>query len=579
MNAELFKNLAYALSGLGLFLISIKLMSTTLKNMTGKYSAKVMDSFHNNKWISLGFGILFTTMIQSSDGAVALIIGLIAAGIMSLRAAIPFLLGANIGTATTSIIVALGGSGSGWLKFTMYFLFFVFLGATIIMFAKEENKTNLGMLFFAVGSIFLGLEILGLGMKQVAQQDWFESAIKGVGFNSWLSLIVSTILTGIIQSSSATVTIVQTIYGESPSILPLYSAIAMVIGANIGTTFTALIASIGGKSDAKRVGLVWLIANLVMAIILMPFIKYYSELITLIIPSPNINNLGEDAIKTAIRANAMWRLSVSHLMFNSMLVFVFIWLTNQLEWVTHKLIKNDEKYTKYQLSLPVDLIDQSTALAFTVAQTATFKVANMAEDAMELFYTYYKTREKKSYDEFRELIEQIDISRQKLYSYLVEIGSKNMTKEISNKHMSLVLALRSIERIPLLGKDFAKSLNKTLRKNVFAINDIDYENLKKMLKILLVMTKKSAQQIQKFDKKIHEEIQDLYEESLRLSSEYSKEHIQRNEESEFDVILAYKQVTRMTHHCVRVSNYMSHSKRKKQKTSLSDELLVQLDDV
>lgn len=564
MNADLFKYLAYALAGLGLFLISIKLMSTTLKNMTGKYSAKVMDSFDKNKWISLIAGVLFTTMIQSSDGAVALIIGLIAAGVMSLKAAIPFLLGANIGTATTSIIVALGGSGSGWLKFTTYFLFLVFLGAMIMMFVKEEKKTNIGMLIFAIGTIFLGLEVLGVGMKKIAEQAWFANMVKGVGFNSWLSLLVSTTLTGVIQSSSATVTIVQSVYGANSELLPLYSAISMVIGANIGTTFTALIASIGGKADSKRVGLVWLITNIVIALLVMPFIKYYSNLIELIVPN------GE--------SSPMWRLSVAHLLFNTFLVAIFIWLTKPLVWITHKIVKSDENYMKYQLTLPVDLIDQSTALAFQVAQTATHKVADMAEEAINLLYNYYKSKERKQYETLKDLIDQIDISRRKLYSYLVEIGSKNMSKEISNKHMSLVLALRSIERVPLLGKELAKSLNKTLKKNEFSINDQDYTNLKKMLKILLIMTKKSALQIEKFDKKIHDELNSLYEESLRLGSEFSKDHVKRNVESEFDVILAYKQVTRMTHHCVRVSNYMSHAKARKRKTTLSQELMSEIDD-
>lgn len=564
MNADLFKYLAYALAGLGLFLISIKLMSTTLKNMTGKYSAKVMDSFDKNKWISLIAGVLFTTMIQSSDGAVALIIGLIAAGVMSLKAAIPFLLGANIGTATTSIIVALGGSGSGWLKFTTYFLFLVFLGAMIMMFVKEEKKTNIGMLIFAIGTIFLGLEVLGVGMKKIAEQAWFANMVKGVGFNSWLSLLVSTTLTGVIQSSSATVTIVQSVYGANSELLPLYSAISMVIGANIGTTFTALIASIGGKADSKRVGLVWLITNIVIALLVMSFIKYYSNLIELIVPN------GE--------SSPMWRLSVAHLLFNTFLVAIFIWLTKPLVWITHKIVKSDENYMKYQLTLPVDLIDQSTALAFQVAQTATHKVADMAEEAINLLYNYYKSKERKQYETLKDLIDQIDISRRKLYSYLVEIGSKNMSKEISNKHMSLVLALRSIERVPLLGKELAKSLNKTLKKNEFSINDQDYTNLKKMLKILLIMTKKSALQIEKFDKKIHDELNSLYEESLRLGSEFSKDHVKRNVESEFDVILAYKQVTRMTHHCVRVSNYMSHAKARKRKTTLSQELMSEIDD-
>lgn len=116
------------------------------------------------------FGIAFTTMIQSSDGTVALAIGLIGAGLLTLRGAIPILLGANIGTATTALIVALGSAAGKAFMFIQYFPLLVFFGAAAMLFVKEDKKTNIAMLVFAVGSIFLGLKVMGAGMEAVTNQ-------------------------------------------------------------------------------------------------------------------------------------------------------------------------------------------------------------------------------------------------------------------------------------------------------------------------------------------------------------------------------------------------------------------------
>ena len=170
--------ISLALGGLGIFLVAVKLMSNSLRTMSGGYTVKVMKKFSTNRFISLGAGIAFTTMIQSSDGAVALVIGMIGAGLMSLRAAIPFILGANIGTATTAFLVYLGD-----VSFTQYFMIAAFIGAMGYLIIKEEKKSNIAMLVFAIGMIFMGLKVLGAGMKKIASEDWFKDIITGVSTN------------------------------------------------------------------------------------------------------------------------------------------------------------------------------------------------------------------------------------------------------------------------------------------------------------------------------------------------------------------------------------------------------------
>ncbi len=242
--------ISLALGGLGLFLLSIKLLSNGLKSVSGERLRKILKKFTKTNFHSLIFGILFTTMIQSSDGAVGLVISLVAAGFMPLKSALAFVLGANIGTATTSIIVSLSSNFS----FTQYFMILLFIGGMGYLIIKEKSKLNIVMIIASLGMLFLGLKVMSAGMKAVSKVDAFSSVVGAVGKNSWLSALTSFAMTGIMQSSSATVTVAQNIYANSDA-MNLVGAIGFVIGANIGTTITAFLTTIGGNKDTKRVAL------------------------------------------------------------------------------------------------------------------------------------------------------------------------------------------------------------------------------------------------------------------------------------------------------------------------------------
>ena len=172
--------ISLALGGLGLFLISIKLLSNGLKSMSGEKLRTILKKFTKTNLHSLLFGIIFTTMIQSSDGAVALAISLVAAGFMPLKSALAFVLGANIGTATTSIIVSMSSN----FEFTQYFMIAAFIGGMGFLLAKEKEKSNLAIVIASLGLLFLGLKTMGAGMKTIAAEDTFKTMISSVGNNA-----------------------------------------------------------------------------------------------------------------------------------------------------------------------------------------------------------------------------------------------------------------------------------------------------------------------------------------------------------------------------------------------------------
>lgn len=564
-----------ALAGLGLFLVAIKLMSGSLKKMSGGFTAKMVGKIGQNQWVGLMFGIVFTTMIQSSDGAVALAIGLIGAGMLTLRSAIPFLLGANIGTATTALIVALGSVGGAVGEIVDYLNLFVFFGAAMMLFVNEEKKVNIAMLIFAVGSIFLGLKIMGAGMKVLTAQDWFKDMVRGVGVNPWAAMFANTAFTGVVQSSSATVTVVQgmTDSGE----LTLITGIAMVIGANIGTTFTALITSIGASKDARRVAVVWLLTNTATALLIMPIITQYAHMIEMIPPMP----LTGDGVTAAMQhSNAIkWQIAYAHLFFNCILTFIFIWLVRPLVWFANVIIKEKKTAFAYNIHLQKELIIQSPELAFQNALGATYELGRMTSHSAELLLEYYSKKDPEVYKKYLELNELINMTRTALYAYLVELGSKDISKKTSDKHLSVVLACRSLERIPILGAELAASINNTLKKGKFDITDEDYMELKELLKAVKSVTDRAVISLQGQNKTNEDELTQLASLIDDLVTKYSSNHIARATQKRtttFDFMLAAKLCSRMSHHAVRVNNYMNPKKVDEDITKISAKLEKEL---
>ena len=570
-------SISLALGGLGLFLVAIKLMSNSMKTMTTGYTIGFIKKFSTNRWLALGFGILFTTIIQSSDGTVALTIGLIGAGFITLRGAIPFILGANIGTATTALIVWLGAD----FEFTQYFFLLAFIGGMMYLLIKEEKKSNIAMLIFAIGSIFLGLKVLGWGMKGIAHTSIFKTIINAVSLNSWTSLFSSTALTGLMQSSSASVTIVQGIYGENG--MATESAISMVIGANIGTTFTAMIASIGSKKDAKRIALIWLMTNLSFALIVLPLMPYYADLIRMIVPNKQLGFGVAPSTAGSYEGTAKLQLAVSHILFNTMLVSVFIWLIGPLDKLSKWIIKDKKTNFQYNIQLSKELLDTAPLLAYESVENATHTLGNMMNHQTKLYYEYIKQPASKTYDEVIELSELIDISSKNVYQYLIELGSKNIPSKISNRQVSLILTIRNFERINSINLEIGKSLkgnvkkNKTTKKYEFLIPEQDHAEIRALYKMLLSMTKRSVSLIKKYSSVKMNELTELEEKIDELISHYSKNHISRkSNKSEFEYILITKNISRVAHNCYKIGKFIRKGKKEIKLKKLSDKLNKEL---
>ncbi|WP_322959270.1 Na/Pi cotransporter family protein [Mycoplasmopsis cynos] len=543
----------FALASLALFIFSTKKLSSSLKSLGDTKFKKILNFISKNNFMALIIGVFITTLIQSSDGAVALIMGLLAARFISLKVAIAFLLGANIGTATTSLIVSFQSS----FAFTEYFILLMFIGVFGWILTKRTNWINIFLIILSIGMIFFSLKILSSSAVAIVKTDLFKKSIGTVGINPWLAFIFSFALTGILQSSSATVTLYQIVYAQSDNILPTNSAIALVLGSNVGTTITGLVVSFTSKNkNSQKIAIIWGITNLSISLLVLPFLyplNFFETLITSIVDNSN---------KTL-------QLSIAHLLFNFILVGIYIWLIKYLEILVNKIIKDDNLTTNYQIILPYELINQNAFLALKSAKKALQEQARISKSGLMILEKYLNTGNYKLIDKYEELSNIIDETRRNIYNYLIKITSNNLSTEEAKIHLSLVLSSRSVDKIMTIGSRVIlelKKVNDPKKPQKFILDNELILEIKNLLNITSKILDNVIFQLEEFSHERSIYINELKDDANNLSLEYAKTNIyrlktnlsQKQLEFDFDYSRLLRAIERIIHHCQRIDQYIAN---------------------
>lgn len=272
------------LGGLAIFLYGMNLMSGSLQDAAGDRMRSILAAVTKNPVIGVLAGAVATAVLQSSSATTVMTIGFVSAGLMKLRQAIPIIMGANIGTTITAQIIA--------FKLSDYVLAIVFVGFVIMSLAKQQNIKLGGRAVFGFGLLFLGIDTMGGVMKPLATNPVFTDMIAEVVGVPLLGVLVGTLMTVVVQSSSATIAVLQNFAAQpgvdGASIIGLHGAIPILLGDNLGTCITALMAAIGQSRDAKRVALAHCIFNLSGCLLFVWLIGPFAGVITAITPGPEL---------------------------------------------------------------------------------------------------------------------------------------------------------------------------------------------------------------------------------------------------------------------------------------------------
>ena len=357
--------------GLGLFLYGIYIMGEALKNIAGNRLKVIIERLTGNPFKGLLVGMLVTTILQSSSATTSISIGLIRAGLMTLPQAIGVIMGANIGTTITAFLIG--------LNVTQYSFLFIGIGAILIFFFRKRTIKETGVALFGFGLLFFGLEQMGSGFKILAEQEFFNDFMLKLSDNPFLGLLAGTIVTAIVQSSSATTGIVQNLYANG--LITLKGALPILLGNNIGTTVTALLAAIGGSIAAKRASVFHVLFNLFGAIIFMILLTPYFHAVDAI----RDWLLSSVTATQAINVPEM-TIAFAHIIFNVSVTLIFIWFVKYIEIFIKKLVPGeDETYGSFNEEILNDaLVSNSPALALKASATAIDHMAKTVQDLQPL---------------------------------------------------------------------------------------------------------------------------------------------------------------------------------------------------
>ncbi len=423
--------------GLALFLYGMHIMGGGLEKLSGGKLERVLEKLTKNRIMAVLLGAGVTAVIQSSSATTVMVVGFVNSGIMKLNQAIGIIMGANIGTTVTAWLLSLTAiEGNGFfmqlLKPTSFSPVLALIGICMIMFSKKDKKKNIGSILIGFAILMFGMDTMSGAVKPLADVPEFTSLLTKFS-NPILGLLIGAGVTAIIQSSSASVGILQALCVTGA--IKFGNAIPIIMGQNIGTCITAIISSIGAGRDAKRAAAVHLYFNIIGTTIFM--LAFYGLNAALDFTFLN------DTISAATIASI-------HTTFNVVTTIILLPFGNVLEKLANKTIKDQKipqtEFEKELLALDARFLD-SPGYAIMQCKNVTTKMAMLAKSAVYKALDLIENFDEKEAERVIEIENEVDEFEDKLGSYLVKISGKNLSIEEGHTTSMLLHSLNDFERI------------------------------------------------------------------------------------------------------------------------------------
>lgn len=443
-----FQTIFGLLGGLAIFIFGMNMMSECLQKAAGEKMKSILSMLTKNPVLGVLAGARATAVLQSSSATTVMAIGFVSSGLMTLPQAISVILGANIGTTMTAQLIA--------FKISDYIYLIVFIGFLLSFVTKKEKLKNIGQTIFAFGLLFTGIEIMGTVMEPLASSPVFLKMIEQVSHIPVLGVLVGTLMTLVVQSSSATIAVLQNFASQPAadgitSIIGLTGAIPILLGDNIGTTITALLASVGQSKDARRTAAAHCIFNVSGALLFIWLIKPFAALIRWLSPG----GAEVDAISRQI-ANA-------HTAFN--VTMVLIWVP--LIWLMVKLVmriipdaKGKEEPERQPGFLDRRIISQPAAALELVAREVV-NAGKSVHEMLSLAGTAVKEGNARTVEMIREKGRSVQKTYDEIMEYLADLFAAGvLTEEQASQTAGLMYVLSDIERMGSLCCETADAFRK-----------------------------------------------------------------------------------------------------------------------
>lgn len=532
--------------GLAIFIFGMNMMSECLQKAAGEKMKTILSMLTKNPVLGVLAGALTTAVLQSSSATTVMAIGFVSANLMTLPQAISIILGANIGTTMTAQIIA--------FKISDYIYVFIFVGFLVHFICKSEKIKNIGQTIFAFGLLFLGIETMGDVMKPLASSAFFTDMIGRVADIPVLGVAVGTLMTLVVQSSSATIAVLQNFASQAgpdgmTSIIGLTGAIPILLGDNIGTTITALLASVGQSKDAKRTAVSHCMFNLSGAFLFIWFIKPYARLIQYISPKGN----EVDVISRQI-ANA-------HTGFNLCMTLIWIPLIPFMVKMVMKIVPDKNEKWQMQPSLPRYLDDKLIGQPAAALQLVAKEVIRCSEIVTEMLGEAKNSKSKTSRDVLENIIEKAKLEselNQSINDYLAAVFAEGVvTEDQAIQSTGIMYVLCDIDRISSLCREISENiLIHSEKKQKYSKDAL--KDLRVSMGLILDMYTEAMQAILSGDEMKVNDIQKKKEEIIRLDENMRKAHMERVKKKKCDATMTTSfnnilhDIERMGYSCVNL---------------------------
>ena len=512
LNTINYQQMAFGfLGGLGLFLFCIKYMGDGLQMAAGDRLRFILDKYTTSPFLGVLVGIFVTALIQSSSGTSVITIGLVGAGLLTLRQAIGIIMGANIGTTITTFIIG--------FNITHYALPILFLGAACLFFVRHNFINNLGRILFGFGGIFFALTLMSGAMEPLKYLPAFTELTVKLSHQPILGVFIGTIITMLVQASSATISILQNVYQEN--LITLKAALPVLFGDNIGTTITAIIAVIGANTSAKRLALSHTMFNVIgtaiFLILLSPFSIFVEKMAQILHLNPKVT------------------IAFAHGSFNVMTTILLFPFIGVLEYIVVKLIKEkDEDRVEHKPKYLDSALISAPSIALGQVKQEMLSMISITLKSLERSVKFFHDHDEKDAERVEKSEDAINNIDQEITKYLTTLSQEHITEK-DGEEISMYLDMcRDVERIGDHAIGIVRDVRYEIKKKV-VFTDVAHQEIEKLFRISKRIIETAEEALKNDDTEKAFAVVDLHNKLYAKEKEVRKAHIKRVSKQQCDV--------------------------------------------
>lgn len=418
-------NIISLLGGLGLFLFGMKYMSDGLNQVAGKKMKNLLEKLTRNRFKGFLLGVLVTAVIQSSSATTVMLMGFLNAGIMDLAQATGVIIGANIGTTITAVLIAIDVSAIA--------PFCIFIGTVMALFSKKQTQKFVGQIILGFGVLFFGLkymsgpEAMGVLKTSAAFQAFITKAN-----NPFLGLLIGFIMCSVLQSSSASIGVLQALAMTSASLMPMKFAIYLIIGINVGSAMPLFLSAIGAKTNAKRAAVIYFIFDFVGMLLFTPIALIFPQYTEWI---------------TSLSDNGSVQVAIAHIIFKVVTAFVLLPFIKWIVKLSEIIIKPKEHDTKLRFEFIDKKISNNPVSTALQIGSEVERMARLVRYNFVIACEGFLVMDDSKKRELAENEELINWLNHNISDFMITVTSKEITGDVSEYIGKLFHVITDLERI------------------------------------------------------------------------------------------------------------------------------------